>query len=51
MRRILLLNDSELNRVVLKEDLRAEMFPLLQKSCAVMLGESDKAVQLLGQLS
>ena len=51
MRRILLLPDDELNRVVLKEELRAEMLPLLKKSCAVMLGESDKAVQLLDQMS
>lgn len=51
MRRILLLNDDDLKRVVLKEDLRAEMLPLLTKSCAFMLGENDKAVQLLDQMS
>ena len=51
MRRILLLTNDELNRVVLKEYLRVEMLPLLKKSCAVMLGENDKAVQMLDQLS
>ncbi|MBQ6236265.1 MAG: hypothetical protein IJK54_10145, partial [Clostridia bacterium] len=50
MRRILLLTDDELKRVSLKEDLRNEMLPLLKRSCAVMLGESDKAVLLLDQI-
>lgn len=50
MRRILLLSHDELNRVVLTPALRAEMMPILQKSCSVMLGESDKGVVLLGQM-
>ena len=50
MRRILLLTDDELNRVVLKDTLRTELLLLLKQSCAVMLSENDKAVQLLDQM-
>lgn len=47
MRRILLLSHEELNRVVLKEQLRSELLPILRNSCARMLGENDKATGLL----
>jgi DNA repair protein RecO (recombination protein O) len=50
MRRILLLSHDELNRVVLKPALREELFPLLKKSCANMLGSADRAVALLDQI-
>lgn len=49
MRRILLLTDDELKRVVLKDELRAELIPILKSSCVKMLGENDKGVQLLEQ--
>ncbi len=51
MRRILLLKDEDLVRVVLKADLRAELFALLRGSCARMLGETDKGIVLLGQIA
>ena len=51
MRRILLLPDEDLVRVVLKESLRTEILSALRSSCAKMLGESDKGVVLLDQLS
>ncbi len=50
MRRILLLGHDELKRVVLTPALRDEMLPLLKKTCASMLGDSDKSVQLLHQI-
>ena len=50
MRRILLLKYEELNRVVLKPDLRAELLPLLRASCASMLGENDRSIALLDQI-
>jgi len=51
MRRILLLDHEELRRVVLTDALRTEMFPLLRNSCAALLGENDKAIALLDQIS
>jgi DNA repair protein RecO (recombination protein O) len=51
MRRILLLQDDELKRVVLKEGLRAELLPILKSSCAQMLGENDKGVALIEQIA
>ena len=50
MRRILLLEDADLARVVLKEPLRRELLPILRNSCAQVLGESDHAVALLDQI-
>ena len=50
MRRILLLQDEELSRVVLKDELRAELLTILLSSCRKMLGESDKSVVLLEQM-
>ena len=50
MRRILLLSYDELIRVVLKDDLKREIFRILRNSCAVMLGENDRAIALLDQI-
>ena len=50
MRRMLLLTHDELNRVVLKDALQSELFAILRNSCAHLLGESDRAVQLLDQI-
>ncbi len=50
MRRILLLSHEDLNRVVLKPELRDEILPMLRNSCANMLGEGDKGVALLDQI-
>ena len=50
MRRILLLTDDELTRVVLKDDLKREMYAFLRISCARMLGENDRSVALLDQI-
>lgn len=50
MRRILMLSDEELVRVVLKDDLRAELLPILRSSCARMLGENDRSIALLDQM-
>lgn len=50
MRRILLLHDDELVRVVLKEPLQKELFMILRNSCAQALGESDPAIALLDQI-
>ena len=50
MRRILLLSQDELKRVVLKDALQRELFPILRDSCARMLGENDKAIALLDQV-
>ncbi len=50
MRRILLLSHEELTRVILKDELRKELFPILRNSCARMLGESDRAIALLDQI-
>ena len=50
MRRILLLTDEDLVRVVLKDDLRAELLPILRNSCARMLGENDRSIALLDQM-
>lgn len=50
MRRILLLGDEDLVRVVLKDPLRKELLPLLRASCAQLFGESDPALSLLDQL-
>jgi DNA repair protein RecO (recombination protein O) len=51
MRRILLLPDEALNRVVLKDGLRSELLPLLRASCMNMLGENDKNAALFGQFA
>lgn len=50
MRRILLLSHEELNRVVLKPELRNEIMPRLRDSCAKMLGESNGSIALLDQI-
>lgn len=51
MRRILLLGHEELKRVVLTDALRSELLPILRSSCAQMLGENDKGVELIGQIA
>ena len=51
MRRILLLSDEELKRVVLKDVLRTELLGVLRATCTKMLGETEKSVVLLDQLS
>ena len=50
MRRILLLSHEELTRVVLKDELKRELYAILRNSCAKMLGEGDRAVALLDQI-
>ena len=50
MRRILLLDHEELQRVSLTEALQKEMLPLLRNSCAFMLGENDKSIAFLDQI-
>lgn len=50
MRRILLLSHEELVRVVLKDELRKELFPILRSCCARMLGEGNRVIALLDQI-
>ena len=51
MRRILLLDHEELKRVVLKQELRTELLPILRASCKKVLGENDKGAALLEQFA
>lgn len=50
MRRILLLQNEELVRVVLKDDLKRELYILLRSSLARMLGENERSIALLDQI-
>ncbi len=50
MRRMLLLLDVEMQQVVLKEELRAELMEVLTAYCTQLLGEENKAVAYLNGL-